>query len=105
MSSPLGALLERTGVAKAFLRGGESIFPIARGLGLTAIPRPERFYYSITEPIDTARYAGMEEDDAIVYEIRDRVRDAIRDEIARLREYRKRDRETSIVRRMINRFG
>jgi 1-acyl-sn-glycerol-3-phosphate acyltransferase len=105
MKSPLGAFLESTGIAKTFLRGGESIFPISRGLGLTGIPRPERFYYSITEPIDTARYAGMEEDDDIVYEIRDRVRDSIRDEIARLRDYRKRDRETSFVRRLINRFG
>jgi 1-acyl-sn-glycerol-3-phosphate acyltransferase len=105
MKSPLGALLESTGIAKAFLRDGESIFPISRGLGLTGIPRPERFYYSITEPIDTARYTGMEEDDDIVYEIRDRVRDSIRDEIARLRDYRKRDRETSFVRRLINRFG
>ncbi len=105
MKSPLGAFLESTGIAKAFLRGGESILPISRGLGLTGIPRPERFYYSITEPIDTARYAGMEEDDDIVYEIRDRVRDSIRDEIARLRDYRKRDRETSFVRRLINRFG
>ena len=47
----------------------------------------------------------MEEDDDIVYEVRDRVRDSIRDEIARLREYRKQDRETSFVRRLINRFG
>ena len=47
----------------------------------------------------------MEDDDDVVYEIRDRVRDAIRDEIARLREYRKRDRETSFVRRLINRFA
>ena len=105
MSSPLGALLERTGLAKAFLRGGESIFPISRGLGLTAIPRPERFYFSITEPIDTSRFAGKEDDDSIVYEIRDKARDAIRDEIARLRDFRKRDRETSFVRRLINRFG
>ncbi len=105
MSSPIGTLLSSTGLAKAFLRGGESIFPISRGLGLTAIPRPERFYFSITEPIDTTHYAGKEDDDDIVYEIRDRARDAIRDEITRLREYRKRDRETSFVRRLINRFG
>jgi len=105
MKSPLGAFLDRSGIAKLLLGGGEAIFPISRGLGLTSLPRPERFYFSITEPIDTSKHAGMEDDDTIVYEIRDRVRDAIRDEIARLREYKKRDRETSFVRRLINRFG
>ena len=105
MKSPLGTLLERTGLAKLLLGGGESIFPISRGLGLTAFPRPERFYFSITEPIDTSKHAGKDDDDSIVYEIRDRVRDSIRDEIARLREYKKRDRETSYLRRIINRFA
>ena len=105
MKSPLGTLLERTGLAKLLLGGGESIFPISRGLGLTAFPRPERFYFSITEPIDTSKHAGKDDDDSIVYEIRDRVRDSIRDEIARLRDYKKRDRETSYLRRIINRFA
>jgi 1-acyl-sn-glycerol-3-phosphate acyltransferase len=105
MRSPIGRLLKTTGIADAFLRGGEMIFPLARGLGLTAFPRPERFYYAVLPPIDTRPFAGHEDDDAVVYELRDRVRDAIRDEIARLRAYRKVDREISFVRRLINRFG
>jgi len=105
MRSPLGTVLQRTGIAGQFLRGGETIFPLARGLGLTVIPRPERFYFSVCAPIDTREYAGRENDDAAVYELRDRVRDAVRDEIGRLRQYRKTDREVSIFRRLVNRFG
>lgn len=105
MASPLGRLLKTLGITDAFLRGGDAIFPLARGLGLTAFPRPERFYYSVLRPIDTRPYAGREDDEEAVYDLRDRVRDAIRDEIAKLRAYRKTDREISFVRRLINRFG
>lgn len=105
MRSPLGRLLKTTGIADTFLRGGDVIFPLARGLGLTALPRPERFYYSVVPAIETRQYAGREDDDEVIYDLRDRVRDAIRDEIARLRAYRKTDREVSFVRRLINRFG
>jgi 1-acyl-sn-glycerol-3-phosphate acyltransferase len=105
MRSPVGRFLKTTGIADALLRGGEMIFPLSRGLGLTVFPRPERFYYSVLPPIDTRQYAGREDDEEIVYDLRDRVRDAIRDEIARLREYRKKDREISFVRRLVNRFG
>jgi 1-acyl-sn-glycerol-3-phosphate acyltransferase len=105
MRSPFGRLLKTTGIADQFLRGGETIFPLARGLGLTGLPRPERFYYSVLPPIETRQYSGGEDDDEIIYDLRDRVRDAIRDEIARLRAYRKTDREISFVRRLINRFG
>jgi len=105
MSSPVGRLLKTTGIADQFLRGGEMIFPLARGLGLTGLPRPERFYFSVLPPVETRQYEGREDDDEVVYDLRDRVRDAIRDEIARLRAYRKTDREVSFVRRLINRFG
>lgn len=105
MRSPVGRVLKSTGIADAFLGGGDAILPLSRGLGLTAIPRPERFYFSLLRPIDTAQYEGRDDDDTAVYDLRDRVRDAIRDEIARLREYRKVDREISFVRRLINRFG
>lgn len=105
MRSPVGNFLKRTGIADAFLRGGDAIFPLARGLGLTAIPRPERFYFSVLPPVDTREYEGREDDEEAIYDLRDRVRDAIRDEIARLRAYRKADREISFVRRLVNRFG
>lgn len=105
MNSPIGTLLTRTGVAKDWLRNGEMIPPIARGLGWSVLPRPERFYFGMCEPIDTSHYAGREDDESAVYELRDRVRDAIRDEIAHLQEFRRTDNETGFLRRLINRFG
>ncbi len=105
LNSPLGKLLSRTGVAKEFLRDGEAIPPLARGLGLSMMPRPERLYFGFTPRIDTAQYDGREDDDEAVYDLRDKVRDAIRDEIVRLHDYRATDNETSWLRRLINRWG
>jgi 1-acyl-sn-glycerol-3-phosphate acyltransferase len=105
MNSPLGKLLSRMGITQEYLRNGEIIPPVSRGLGLSMVPRPERLYFGFTERIDTTRYEGKDDDEKAVYDLRDRVRDAIRDEIARLHEYRKKDRETSWIRRLINRFG
>jgi hypothetical protein len=50
MASPLGTLLERSGIAKTFLRGGESIFPIAR-------VRSASFISSL--PLDAKRFAEV----------------------------------------------
>jgi 1-acyl-sn-glycerol-3-phosphate acyltransferase len=105
LNSPLGKLLSRTGITKEYLRDGEVIPPLARGLGFSILPRPERLYFGFTERIDTSRYDGREDDDEAVFDLRDRVRDAIRDEIVRLHAYRSTDKETSWIRRLINRFG
>ena len=44
MSSPIGKLLQATGIADKYLRGGEILPPLVRGLGLTWIPEPDRFF-------------------------------------------------------------
>ncbi len=104
LASPIGQLLTRAGLTGNLLRDGEAIPPLARGLGLTMLPRPERLYFGILPPIDTTSYAGREDDDRAVLELRDRVRDAIRDEIARLQEVRRNDHEAGFLRRLINRL-
>jgi 1-acyl-sn-glycerol-3-phosphate acyltransferase len=45
--------------------------PIARGLGPTPLPRPERLYFWFGEPIDTSRFAGRQEDDRAARAVRD----------------------------------
>lgn len=105
MQSPLGQLLTRSGFAKEYLRDGDVIPPLARGLGPTLLPRPERFYFGFAKPIDTGVYDGRHDDEEAVYDLRDRVRDAVRDQITMLLEHRKADNESGFVRRILNRFG
>jgi 1-acyl-sn-glycerol-3-phosphate acyltransferase len=64
--------------------------PLVRGIGPTAIPRPERLYFSFGEPIPTAGYA----DDDLTKAAR-RVRDQVKREVERQLEFLfdKRDRD------------
>lgn len=105
LASPIGRLLTMAGLTDGVLRHGEAIPPLARGLGLTALPRPERFYFGVCPPIDTTVYAGREDDDRAVFELRDHVRDAVRDEIFRLQELRRNQQDEGFLRRLVNRFG
>jgi hypothetical protein len=43
---------------------------VPRGIGLTAIPRPERFYFAFGKPIGTKRSAGKHDDHAVLRRIR-----------------------------------
>jgi 1-acyl-sn-glycerol-3-phosphate acyltransferase len=69
----------------------ELAWPVARGIGPTPLPRPERFYFSFGEPIDATRWAGRATDHDAAAELRDLTRDAIDAEVARLLELRERD--------------
>ena len=40
-------------------------------------PRPERLYFSFGEPIDTARWAGGEDDEVVLTEAREVVRKSV----------------------------
>jgi 1-acyl-sn-glycerol-3-phosphate acyltransferase len=54
LNSPIGPLIERYHPRPDFLP------PIIRGIGLSVLPRPERFYFRFGEPIepDPARLGG-----------------------------------------------
>jgi 1-acyl-sn-glycerol-3-phosphate acyltransferase len=84
LRTPLGALLRRTGMRT------DVIMPLARGLGPTPLPRPERFYFGFGEPVPTRHYGGEASDDA-AREVRDRVRAAVEDRIDALLAYRRDD--------------
>jgi len=91
LASPIGKFLERTGISEKLLRGGESIPPLVRGLGFTMLPRPERFYFRVGEPIDTKRFAGRHDDPGALQALRDEVRAAVEGGIAELKAIREKD--------------
>ena len=63
--------------------------PLSRGVGLTALPRPERLYFWFGEPVETARWAGDKEEAARA--VRDRVKAAVEEGIEKLFVERERD--------------
>jgi 1-acyl-sn-glycerol-3-phosphate acyltransferase len=104
METPLGRYLKRRGIADRYLRGGEEFPPVVRGLGLTAIPRPEKLYFSIGQPIETARYEGRSGDPAVLRRLRGRVSRSLEQLIAELQDYRTRDTRPGKLRRLFNRL-
>jgi 1-acyl-sn-glycerol-3-phosphate acyltransferase len=104
MATPLGRYLRQSGVADRYLRGGEEFPPVVRGLGLTAVPRPEKLYFSFGTPIETTRYRARGPDPATLTRLRERVRRSLEQLIAELRAHRARDSSPGTLRRMLNRL-
>lgn len=104
MGSPLGWLLRKTGIAHTWLRDGDVIPPIVRGLGLSVLPRPERMYFAFGKPISTRKYQGHAEDPEALWDLRDRTAAAIDRLIAKMQKQRLKDREGMSVRGVLTRL-
>lgn len=96
----LRALAQRSG-ALDLTRGGDFIPPIARGLGPTLIPRPQRYYFGFGPRIPTGHLQGQATDAGAVWALREQVAGAVRGQIGRLKQYREEDRlqNWSVLRR------
>ena len=106
MHSPVKKLLDKTGLLSkdGLLRGGDIIMPVTRGLGLSPLPRPERFYFSIGDEIDVAPFVGLEDDEEALYELRDQVAFGIQDLIGEMLSAREQDHEKGLFRRLLTRL-
>lgn len=104
--SPVGKLLKKAGLLekKGLLRGGDIIMPLTRGIGFTALPRPERFYFSIGDEIEVSRFQGKENDEDALFDLRDEVAFAIQSLIGEMLTVRENDIDKGIVRRVLNRL-
>jgi 1-acyl-sn-glycerol-3-phosphate acyltransferase len=96
--APVRAAFERLGGRT------ELLFPLARGLAGTPLPRPERFYFSFGVPIETDRYGGRHEDGRAVRGLRDRTRRAVQEQIDFLMDERERDPDRDLVPRIARRL-
>lgn len=81
----LGHVLRGLGVRK------DVLYPIATGIGPTPLPRPERLYFEVCEPIDVTAFGDDPGDDEAARAVRSEVASAIEAAIERLREQRARD--------------
>lgn len=74
--------------------------PIVRGVGPTALPRPERLYFWFGDPIDTARFKTRYDDDNAVHAVRDETKQAIEGGIEFLRAERDADPNRGLAARL-----
>lgn len=103
LRSPLGKLLRLTGLSQRLLRNGEIVYPLVRGMGLTAIPRPVRFYIGFGKAIRTARYRGKADHDQVCA-FRDRVEEAVESVIDDMLLVRDQDEPPGLVRGLMTRI-
>jgi 1-acyl-sn-glycerol-3-phosphate acyltransferase len=78
--------------------------PVVHGVGLTAIPRPERLYFWFGEPVDTTSFADHN-DDTAARTIRDETKQAVLAGIQFLRDERDKDPDRDLARRLLRRPG
>lgn len=86
LESSVGGILKKTPLYDA-MRGGDALMPFVRGWKGTPLPKPERFYFAVGEPIPTESFGrdpnGIE---ALRDLTRERVEALIADLLARRRE-------------------
>lgn len=92
--APIRGIVERLG------GGWELVFPLARGVGPTPLPRPERFYFGFGEPIETASLAGRHDDQSALRRTRDRTRAAVEGLMADLLAQREADPDRDLLKRL-----
>lgn len=92
--APIRTVVERLGGR------WELAWPIARGMGPTLLPRPERFYFAFGEPIASTPWAGRAEDERALRAVRDLTRRGVLERIAFLQEHRERDPDRDLLSRV-----
>lgn len=104
MKTPLWRVLKRAGIAHDLLRDGDAILPIARGLGLSPFPRPERFYFAFGDPIPTDHLNGSIRSQRALMTLRGEVEASVNALIQKLLALRKRDHDRGVLRRLLTRW-
>lgn len=98
LASPLGILLKQFGVRK------DMVVPLVKGVGLTPLPRPQRFYYKFGNPISTESYKGMETNMESVLELKNIVRENVEKGIHDLLEIRDNDPNKNLFHRIMSKM-
>ncbi len=94
LASPVGPLLRGLGVRR------DMMLPVVTGVGPTIIPRPDRLYFHIAEPIPTAHLQHRAGDEAVIFEVREQVREAVEGGLAFLLKERRRDPGRTLLGRL-----
>ena len=82
-NSMLGKLLMRAGVSDELLHS-DLAPPIPKGVLGTLLPKPERSYMGLGEPIDLSKYKGQELSESVQLRLRKKVSDSLEGVLAEL---------------------
>ena len=96
MNSAPGKLIRKLS-GETYGRLKETLIPIPRGVGLSVIPRPEKFYFAFGKPIQTRVHKGKEDDIKRQKRVRKQTADAIEVLLAETLLYRAQTRNTQSV--------
>jgi 1-acyl-sn-glycerol-3-phosphate acyltransferase len=97
MGSRIVQWLKKSKLGEKLIGDGEQIFPLARGLGPTIIPRPERFYYSFGKPIETKGYKGDSDNPDVLAAVRDGVKASIESQLSALLKVQQKDAGRGLI--------
>ena len=88
-------------IAEKYLKDGDTVFPIARGIGPTPIPRPEKQYYAFGSRISTREYEGKTDEETL-WEVRNKVEMQLELDITRMRIKKLEDGDGHWLRSLLN---
>ena len=78
------------------------IIPLVKGVGLTPLPKPQRFYYKFGKPISTQEYKGMDKDKDAIEALKASVRQSVETGIEDLLEIRANDPNKTLFKRILS---
>lgn len=99
--SLLGRLARRTGLLDRYFRGGDTVMPLATGIGGTPLPRPEKMYFSFGERIPTRHLQAAAHNRHAQWQVRHAVEQSIYRQMDELFAIRARDTGWSAWRRRL----
>lgn len=103
MDTKFGGWLREKGIAEKYLKDGETMFPLVRGIGPTFLPRPEKQYYAFGPRISTAEYKGKTDQESL-WELREKVELQLELDITKMRIQKLQDGDGGWLRGLINRL-
>jgi 1-acyl-sn-glycerol-3-phosphate acyltransferase len=98
LSSPLGMLLKQFGVRK------DMVIPLVKGVGLTPLPKPQRFYYKFGKPIKTDTFKGMHEDETALQTLKTLVKSEVEEGLQDLLKIRENDPNKTLFNRILSKM-
>ena len=103
MDTQFGEWLKEKGFADKYLKGGETMFPLVRGIGPTFLPRPEKQYYAFGQRITTKEYEGKIDQDTL-WALREKVELQLELDMTRMRIQKLEDGDGGWFRGLLNRL-
>lgn len=91
MRTPLWRACSQFLAIDRFTRNGDLLPPIARGIGLSIAPKPQRYYFRFGQRISTRTLQGMQSDTNAVTTVRELVSASIELQLAELLRFRQKD--------------